>query len=445
MSTRLTKSKVDGQSISMGYEGTDVPEDFSIPECTIEDVDRALFDLFNKEIPFYYTLKDATRKTPVIFATGERFAILRRNRPLRDKAGILILPLISMVRTGIEQDATKGAGPGQTQPLVIKKRLSKRDPRYQQLINKVGVHNQDNTVSLSHRNRYQGGISVTGSLPGTVASRRIPTKPSMAAQQNMLLANNLNNKNIYEFITIPPVKHYTATYEITFWTQYTQQMNNMLTALMSVYQDMHQRTFRIETSKGYWFVAYVQPSLNSDNNFTDFSDQERIVKYSFSIDVPAYIVNPSYPGAPNALRSFLSAPEISFDILQANVNMTTVRQVGPPSGDVGKYVLENMATDTDALPGTRLLGKNGKAASDSTNIVGGVSALHDDSVNIGGAMGGRNNAVSVPFLGNDPFTGETYEVPLPPVVSTSKGESIYVDISTGNTNPGLETLTEIDI
>ena len=78
MSTRVTKSKTDPSSIPTGYEGDNIPEDFVLPSCTVEDVDRALFNLFEKDIPFYYKTKKETKKVPVIFATGERFAVLRR-------------------------------------------------------------------------------------------------------------------------------------------------------------------------------------------------------------------------------------------------------------------------------------------------------------------------------------------------------------------------------
>ena len=48
MSTRLTKKEATPNSVATGYEGDNVPEDFSLPACTIEDVDRALFNLFDK-------------------------------------------------------------------------------------------------------------------------------------------------------------------------------------------------------------------------------------------------------------------------------------------------------------------------------------------------------------------------------------------------------------
>ena len=124
------------------------PDDFEIPSCTIEDVDRALFTLFDKQLPFVYKHKEGTKKAPVIFATGERFAVLRRKEPLRDKSGAIVLPLISIMRSGITQSPTMGAGTNQNQDMIIKKRLSSEDALYQRLVNKVGLKNSDNLLKV---------------------------------------------------------------------------------------------------------------------------------------------------------------------------------------------------------------------------------------------------------------------------------------------------------
>ena len=119
MSTRFSKEREDGVSVATGYEGYNIPEDEFIPPCTIEDVDRAVFTLFNKDLPMVYSYKEESKRIPVIFATGERFAVLRRKRPLRDKHGALILPLVSIMRSGIAQDVDRGMGPGQNAPITI--------------------------------------------------------------------------------------------------------------------------------------------------------------------------------------------------------------------------------------------------------------------------------------------------------------------------------------
>ena len=75
---------VNDQKVPTGREGDNVP-DFSIPAAGIEDVDRAVYDLFNEQIPFQVVQRgkqgaltqpargatEAAVRVPVIFATGE--------------------------------------------------------------------------------------------------------------------------------------------------------------------------------------------------------------------------------------------------------------------------------------------------------------------------------------------------------------------------------------
>ena len=84
--------------LKTGYEGTNVPEDFSIPPVGIEDIDRAIFDLFNTRLAFETKVNNQTSRLPVIFAAGERFALTRRDNPLRDNNNVLILPLIPIAK-----------------------------------------------------------------------------------------------------------------------------------------------------------------------------------------------------------------------------------------------------------------------------------------------------------------------------------------------------------
>ena len=143
MSTRYNTTAFKGGPLDLGYSGEDIPPDFAIPSCTIEDVDRALFNFFNEELPLFYKRRKEMKRVPIIFATGERFAILARNKPLRDKAGAIILPLISILRSGIDQNSAKGAIHAQGGPITIKVRLSEDDPRYQRLQNRFEFENSD--------------------------------------------------------------------------------------------------------------------------------------------------------------------------------------------------------------------------------------------------------------------------------------------------------------
>ncbi|NDC23130.1 MAG: hypothetical protein EBZ49_03220 [Proteobacteria bacterium] len=298
MTTRRD-NKAGPVSDPTGFEGNDVPSDFTVPSCTIEDVDRALFNLFDKQLPLQVrqsqnsTKMIGTKKVPVIFATGERFAFLRRKVPLGDRGGdhsALIIPLISITRSSISQDPDNGIGPGQITPIVIKRRLSKESQIYKRLINDNRLKNQDDLADETHNIEGLG----SGSIEFTIGTRRTGTPTTDNTRSGKLLTPDLTN-NIYETLVIPPIKYFTATYNITLWAQYTQEMNDMIMTIMSLYQNNHRRTFKLESDKGYWFVAYVGSEFSSENNSDDFTDAERIIKCNFDVKVNGYVVAPQYP------------------------------------------------------------------------------------------------------------------------------------------------------
>ena len=145
MSTKKTK-------IIQQFEGDNPPSDFDFPSVGIEDIDRAIFKLFDEKLNFQVTQKGEAKKVPVVFAAGERFALTRRKNPIRDKNNALILPIISIMRGNVDFSHDQG---GKKTPIsfreqstyTIKRRLSNRDRQYQNILNKMGLTNQKNVAS----------------------------------------------------------------------------------------------------------------------------------------------------------------------------------------------------------------------------------------------------------------------------------------------------------
>jgi len=298
-------------SIGSGYDNPN-STDYTVPSCGVEDVDAALFNLFDKQLPMFVS-EDTTRRVgnqsrvPVIFAAGEKWALLRKGRALRDNAGTLILPLITIARTGIEQTSNDVTGRGinqQTGLLTFTRRLAQEDRAYQNLINKLYIKNQPSTfLPLAEPSEVPYQARTSRSV-GAARSQ-------VAVSDGSLLAPQLN-RNIFETIELPAPQFFTAKYEVTIWTQYTQQMNQLLETLMSSFLPQG-RCFRLDTQKGYWFVAYVEDSYAQDANFDDMSGQERIIKNKISMHVPAYVLASSAPGVPIAVRRRLSSVDVSFE------------------------------------------------------------------------------------------------------------------------------------
>ena len=383
-----TRYKVDPfqttSGMKTGLEGVDIPADFDMPSCGIEDVDRALFKLFNNDLPFFYEKDGDIKRIPCIFAGGERAMILRRKEALRDRQGALILPLVSILRNGIDQEAEKGIGPGDG-TLTIKKRLAPEDVQYKRLVNQQNLGSQDNTIN-------QQGLTDT--------------------------SLKLTSKNVYEVITIPSPRFFKATYDITFWAQYLTHMNSMVEAFISSYNINPARTFKIESDKGYWFVATVESGLSDSTNFDSYLDEERLIKTSLTMSVTGYIINPKFPGAPSPFRRYVSAPKVQFETSSAKG--PTISSNNLPSSDPDDYVFDEYNTDRHPLPGTAIASVDYDGPEQTVTIGGHVKDQAQ-----------KAETVQKNLLKNlrDPFDG----IPVKASIKSkniAKGETVFIIMET---------------
>ena len=379
--------------LQTGLEGVDIPVDFELPSCGIEDVDRAMFKLFNEDVPFYFEQDGNMKRIPCIFAGGERAVLLRKKEPLRDRQGALVLPLVSIMRTGIDQSAEKGIGPG-VGSITLRKRLAQEDRVYKKLANQSGLKNQDGIVG-------EAGV----------------TKPTL----------ELTNKNVYEVITMPNPRFFKATYEITFWAQYLQQMNNIIEALITSYNNSTARSFKIETDKGYWFVASVESGISDSNNFDGYVDDERVIKTSITMEVTGYIINPQFPGAPKPFRRYISAPKVQFEATVEKPTFIASSKI--PSGNPDDYVFDDFLTERQPLPGKGVGLVDPDGPEFSINIGG---TIRDNTDNAIKAIKNLPQNVRPPIKTvnlEDPFTGEPSKATVK-AKNLTKGETVYIIIET---------------
>ena len=306
-----------GEKVIKEFDGNNAPEEFDIPSIGIEDIDRSIFELFDKKISFEVKHKGTLQKVPVIFAAGERFALTRRKNPIRDRENALILPLISIMRQNIDFSPSQlnkrtAIAFREQENYVIKYRLSKRDRKYQNIINKQGTKNQDNASSSKHfiSNIPSPGFGVK---PGTVSTRRSDSNIGFSSVARLGLKEELG-KNIFEVIQAPYPEFVAVSYDIVFWTQYMQQSNQMIETLIVNFNGQGEEIV-MTTNGGYELVAFFSgPFNNSGTNLSEFTESERIIKHTFSVTIPGYIINPKHPGMPKMLRSYVSAPNISFGV-----------------------------------------------------------------------------------------------------------------------------------
>jgi len=297
----------DSRGVPSGYEGNASPEDVRVPSCGLEDLDKAFFKVLRDGVAFQIGNDPSKQqRVPIVFAVGEKWSMLKSGRALRDKNKTLILPLVTVRRVGIEQGKEDITGRGMNQQVgqyTVRTKLDPRDRAYQNILNKLAL---PNSVDAPGEREFDEEGSLTTTRDGTQANAN-----DADVRSGGLLAPKLG-VNVWQIVTLPTPQFYTATFELTIWAQYTQHMNQMLERLMVSFLPTGRRTLRLETDKGYWFVAYFDEGYSSEDNADSSTGEELIRKYKLTVKVPGYIVESNSPGTPSGVRKFVSAPQISF-------------------------------------------------------------------------------------------------------------------------------------
>ena len=147
-------------------------------------------------------------------------------------------------------------------------------------------------------------------------------------------------KNIFEVMEIPYPEFVAVTYNVVFWTQYMQQSNQMLETLLVNFTGQGEE-IPLTTEAGYELVAFFASPFSGDSNLDEFTENERIIRHSFDVTVPGYIINPKHPGMPKMIRKYISAPQINFSYIQGNAQIIDY-QPERKKDRVKKHVLNDL-------------------------------------------------------------------------------------------------------
>ena len=92
---------------------------------TLETIDRAVHDWFDKTVDAHVEFPNGDRKKVTVgFSAGERWITARQKKGIRDANGVLILPIVSIRRSGIEPVPSMSSLGTETATLQISKRIT---------------------------------------------------------------------------------------------------------------------------------------------------------------------------------------------------------------------------------------------------------------------------------------------------------------------------------
>ena len=213
-------------------------------EVNLFSIDKAVYDWFNTK----HATNIQGRRVPVVFGGWERFAQMQDNKQddnlnrMRDPSGMLILPLISIRRGDV-------------------------------------TYNVDRFVFQQADGAPRIKISERVAMSNFDANRRVPFDgPHMYSS-----SRRRSDAPVMEVATVPYPDFVNIPYTITFWSSYVRHANYFND---KIWQDAYPQDL---TYKGYYFYAFIDSGTN-ENNEENYTDEERIIRSSFTMTVDGYIL-----------------------------------------------------------------------------------------------------------------------------------------------------------
>ena len=228
-----------------------IKEEIEVSPSSIEDIDYALRNWVDEQELFCTTNK-GWRKAPVKWVIGERSFQTKEDSQMRDATGALILPMITVERTGMVKDlARKGTVYGNVPPALASSKLGDtltiaRQINQKKTANFANAHAKDKRKQLNFRTRKE------------------------------------NKKVVYQTVTVPLPVYVEVSYTVTLRTEYQQQMNELLQPFIT--RPRGATVIKIRHNENE-YEAFIQSDFSQDNTASALDNNERNFKTTIEIKV----------------------------------------------------------------------------------------------------------------------------------------------------------------
>tara|TARA_R100000008_G_C3584327_1_gene170977 strand:- start:174 stop:1082 length:909 start_codon:yes stop_codon:yes gene_type:complete len=255
---------------------------------TIEDIDTAIVN-WVKGLNLYATTNEGYVQTPVLWQTPERAFQIKMQKELRDDAGALKLPLVSVERTAITKDPTRKGGfqahvysdkkDGRAGRWTIAKRISTDKTRNFAVVGATrGASETGGT-----KQRYYPGISGSIGRP--------------------------NKKIIIQSLSIPIPIYVNVDYKIVIKSEYQQQMNSLIAPFIARTGQINAFVMR---RNGHLYEGFVDQGFVHNNNISNLGEDVRMFSSEITIKVLGYLVGEGENDDRPIVRLDENIVEISF-------------------------------------------------------------------------------------------------------------------------------------
>ena len=229
-------------------------------ESSIETIDTGLYEWIDEKLDLHTKTNKGVYKVPVIWLGSERVWQIKKDVRIRDKVGKLILPLVTVNRTGMT-----------------------KDPAFK------GAH-----IAHSFENEdYKGGAEAAAIRVNQDKTQNFQSEQAQKATENKQQTGKVdeNNQIVYDTYNAPIPTYVAMTYSVTLRTEYQQQMNDLLQPFIAVTGQINCFIFE---KNGHRYEAFIQQDFSMNNNTSNIAEDERMFETKVDIKVLGYLSGEGY-------------------------------------------------------------------------------------------------------------------------------------------------------
>ena len=234
---------------------------------TIEDIDYAIVSWLKDDLNLSAQTNEGFINVPILWQAPERAFQVKNAKDLRDEAGALKLPLISIERTTITKDPAKKGS-------------------FQANLYSVEKNGRPGRIVIARRivpdkTRNFAASSGTRTNSGATRQKYYPRK---------------NHKVVVQTVSIPIPVYVDVEYKITIKTEYQQQINQLTTPFITRTGQINAFTMK---RNGHVYEGFVQQGYSQSNNAATMGEDSRLYSTDITINVLGYLIgdgeNPDTP------------------------------------------------------------------------------------------------------------------------------------------------------
>lgn len=225
---------------------------------TIEDIDYAIMSWMKEDLELSAFTNEGFVRVPVLWQTPERAFQVKHEKDLRDDAGALKLPLVSVERIGINKDPSKRGS------------------------------FQANLYSSEHRNRSGRIVIARRIVQDKTRNFAVASGTRSVIDKNkQKYTKRKNKKVVVQTVSIPIPVYVDVEYKITIKSEYQQQINQLTTPFITRSGQTSNFTM---TRKGHLYHATIQSSFAQSNVGPSMSEDSRLYSTEITINVLGYLI-----------------------------------------------------------------------------------------------------------------------------------------------------------